>query len=690
MGKYSQANRLISVTTPLGQDVLLLEAFSGTEAISRPFQFELEMLAESKTAVKFDQVLGRTMTITVLMPDNAKRYLSGVCAALREGQEVRASQGDQNFIRYRAEVMPAFWLLSRKVRTRIFQQKSVTDILKEVITGVTGLDVSWQINAQMKPRDYVVQYRESDFAFASRLMEEEGIFYFFKHTSSGHQMVVSDNAQAFVDVPAPAKVLFDDITSAENELRISVWEKKQELTSGKVTFWDYCFEMPDKNLAADQSIRATGKAGTISHQLKVGGNDQFEIYDYPGGYAGRFDGVAPGGSDQAAKLQDIFTDNTRTAVTRMQQEAVRGLTITGGSDCRHFVSGGKFTLDGHFNANGSYLLTRVTHDASLRGAYTAGGSVPLDYSNTFECLPGDVPFKPDRTTPRPLVHGTQTATVVGPSGEEIFTDKYSRVKVQFHWDREGKNDASSSCWIRVGTTWAGKQWGTIHIPRIGQEVIVAFLEGDPDQPIIVGSVYNAQQMPPYTLPDNKTQSGIKTRSTLKGAAENFNELRFEDKKGSEQVYFHAEKNFDRVVENNDTLKVGSDKADDGSQTIEIYKNRTETVKTGDEKVTIEQGNRTHSVKKDDTLTVEGKQTITITGNQALTIKTGDQTIQVNSGKIATQAQVSIELKVGAASAKIEPAAITLSVGAGTVKVEAEGITLQAPQIKLASANISIG
>ncbi len=578
------------------------------------------------------------------------------------------------------------------------------DILKEV---VTGFDVAWQIQGTFKPRDYVVQYRESDFAFASRLMEEEGIFYWFKHSASGHQMIVANTPQSHQDVQAPAKITFVDVGgAAETELRIRSWEKRQELTSGKSTLWDYCFEMPDKNLAADQSIRATAKSGTISHQLKVAGNDQFEIYDCPGGYAGRFDGIAPGGAEQASKLQDIFQDNTRTVAIRMQQEAVRAVTVKATSDCRHFVTGSKFTLDKHFNGDGSYVLTRITHRAFMQGAYTTGGKVKLDYSNTFECLPLDVPFRPARTTPRPVVHGTHTAEVVGPQGEEIFTDKYSRVKVQFPWDREGKKDAGSSCWIRVGTPWAGKQWGMIHIPRIGQEVIVAFLEGDPDQPIIVGSVYNAQQMPPYTLPDNKTQSGLKTRSALKGSADNFNELRFEDKKGSEDIYFHAEKNFDRVVENNDTLQVGSDKADDGSQTIQIWKNRTETIKTGDEKVTLEKGSRTHAIKKDDTLTIEGKNTITITGDQALTIKSGNQTIKVSSGKIETEAAQSILLKVGGATAKIEPAAITLTVGAGsakieaaaitlavgagTVKVEAEAITLQAPQIKLASANISIG
>ena len=499
---------------PLAKDTLLLEGFTGTEEISQLFHFKLDMLAESKTAIQFDKVLGRAMTVTVVLPDASERYISGMCVILTEGEELAAAQGEENFIRYRAEIVPAFWLLQRKVRSRVFQQLAVPDILKAVITGFS---VSWQLQGTYKPRDYVVQYRESDFAFASRLMEEEGIFYWFKHTSSGHQMIVANTPQSHQDVQAPVKITFADVGgAAETELRIRTWEKRQELTSGKSTLWDYSFEMPDKNLAADQGIRATAKSGTISHQVKVANNDQLEIYDFPGGYAGRVDGIAPGGAEQASKLQDIFQDNTRTVGIRMQQEAVRAVTIKGNSDCRHFVTGSKFTLDKHFNGDGSYVLTRIVHKAFMQGAYTTGGKVKLDYSNIFECLPVDVPFRPARTTPRPVVHGTHTAEVVGPQGEEIFTDKYSRVKVQFHWDRVGKKDAGSSCWIRVGTPWAGKQWGMIHIPRIGQEVIVAFLEGDPDQPIIVGSVYNADQMPPYTLPDNKTQSGLKTRSALKG------------------------------------------------------------------------------------------------------------------------------------------------------------------------------
>jgi type VI secretion system secreted protein VgrG len=624
---YTQENRSISVTTPLGKDVLLLEGFTGSEGLSTPFRFTLELLAEDPKKVVFDKLLGQSVTVTVLMPENKKRYISGKVSRLTQGARAAAAKKDATFIRYRAEIVPAVWFLGKKRQSRVFQQLSVPDILKKVLTG---LDVDYQIQGTFEQRNYCVQYQETDLDFASRLMEEEGIYYFFKHTSSKHQMIVANTTQGHPEVPEITKAAYDE----SGEHRIYLWEKSQEIRSGKYTAWDYHFEMPDKHLEADETIRDFFKAGGVTHKLKVGGAEKDEIFDFPGGYAKRFDGIDKGGGEQASDLQKIFQDNKRTVGIRLQQEAWPGLVISGASDCRQFTSGHKFKLEKHGDNNGNYVLTRLEHAAQMKGAYTAGGKVSLEYSNSFACVPLEVAYRPPQVTPRPVIHGPQTAFVVGPKGQEIFTDKYGRVKVQFNWDRDGKADASSSCWVRVATPWAGKTWGMIHIPRIGQEVVVSFVEGDPDQPLIVGSVYNANQMPPYTLPDNMTQSGIKSRSTTQGAAENFNELRFEDKKGSEEVYFHAEKDFKRVVENNDNLKVGSDKADDGSQTIEIYKDRTVTIKTGSETFKVETKGRTQDIKMDDSLKVGGKLTV--------------------------EATQSIELKVGASSVKIEPSKVTIS------------------------------
>ncbi|HET6576488.1 MAG TPA: type VI secretion system tip protein TssI/VgrG, partial [Fimbriiglobus sp.] len=561
MPKYSQAGRLLAVTTPLGPDALLLARFAGTEALSELFEFRLDLLAERDTDVPFDKLLGQSATVALKRPDGSYRHFNGIVNRVSQGEMVSGPYGGQTFVRYAATVAPQVWLLTCKAQSRIFQQVNVPDILKQVFAG---FDVDWQVQGTFHPRDYCVQYRETDWAFASRIMEEEGIYYFFKHSDGAHKLVVANTPAGHPDVPAPTAAVYETIAGGRPpDDRVHYWAKTQEVRSGKYTLWDHCFELPGQHLDATKTIQETVTVGTVDHKLKVGGNDKLELYDYPGAYAQRFDGVAPGGGDRKSDVQKIFEDNSRTVGIRMQQEAAPGLTIAGSSGCRQLAAGHKFSLQRHFNADGEYLLTRVSHSADAAAEYTQANGPEPAYQNSFTCIPAGLPFRPPQATPKARVAGTHTATVVGPPGEEIFTDKYSRVKVQFHWDRQGKNDADSSCWVRVATLWAGKQWGMIHIPRIGQEVVVDFLEGDPDQPIIVGSVYNAEQMPPYALPDHRTQSGLKTRSSLKGTEANFNELRFEDKKGAEQVYFHAERNFDRVVENDDTISVGFEDHDPG-------------------------------------------------------------------------------------------------------------------------------
>jgi type VI secretion system secreted protein VgrG len=608
MPTYTQKERLMSVTTALGPDVLLLTGFTGRETISQPFSFHLDLVADNKTDIPFDKVLGQKVMMQIQLPDKKLRFFNGIASRISQGER------DETFTTYRMEVVPQFWLLSRKTQSRIFQHLSVRDILKKVLTG---LDVSIELKGNYQPRDFCVQYRESDFAFASRLMEEEGIFYFFKHTENGHTLVLGDSP-IHPDVPGEICPIFDNNTGGTREEdRVYTWEKVQELRSGKVTLWDHCFELPHKHLEADKTIADSALAGTITHKLKVGPTEQLELYDYPGEYAGRFDGVNGGGGEQPAEIQKIFEDNKRTVAIRMQEETVHTLLIQGTSKCRQLTAGHKFTLQRHFNANGAYVLTGVQHSAHLNDYRSDDFNV--DYTNSFTCIPAALPFRPPRLTPRPTVLGSQTAVVVGPPGEEIFTDKYGRVKVQFHWDREGQNNADSSCWVRVSTLWAGKNWGVIHIPRIGQEVLVDFLEGNPNDPVIVGSVYNADMMPPYNLPANKTQSGIKSRSSLGGSPANFNEIRFEDKKGAEQIFIHAEKNQDIEVENNETHSVGHDrtKTIDHDETSHIKNNRTETVDK-DETISIH-GNRTEIVDKKEQITIGEDRSLSVGKNEDITI-----------------------------------------------------------------------
>lgn len=665
MPTSTQAHRPLAVTTPLGPDVLLLTGFQGTEGLSQLFSFQLDLVAEIGTDIAFDKLLGQPITLRVQVTDDKPRFFSGICIRLSQGES------DASFTGLQMEVVPKFWLWSKRVQSRIFQHVSVPDILKEVLKG---LEVTYELQGTFQPRDYCVQYRESDFHFASRLMEEEGIYYYFKHSDKGHQLIVANTPQSHADLPLAAtlyyKTLLRHDTTSEN--CVFRWAKTQTLTSGKVTLWDHCFELPHKHLDADKSIQDTVAVGKANHKLTVGDNGHLEIYDYPGGYAQRFDGVDRGGGAQAADIQKIFDDNKRTVGIRMQQEAATSLQIAGSSNYRQLTSGHKFTLDlvpgevegKALKAEGAYVLTSVTHAARMETDYRSGDWSGLAYHNDFECLPAALPYRPARKTHKPVVAGSQTAVVVGPAGEEIFTDKYSRVKVQFHWDRQGKNNAGSSCWIRVATHWAGKQWGLIHIPRIGQEVVVDFLEGDPDQPIITGSVYNAEMMPPYALPGSKTQSGIKTRSSMGGSPETFNEICFEDKKGAELLYIRAEKDQIIAVENDEAHWVGHDrlKTVDHDETTLVHHDRTETV-DNNETITIH-GNRTETVDLNETITVHGNRTETVDKNESITVSQNRTRMVAIAETVTVGAAQAIT--VGAARAVTVGAVQTITVGADQI------------------------
>ncbi len=726
----TQANRQMELITPLGTDKLLIVGFSGTEAISELFRYDIEVVAEKGTDAPFDKILGQSITIRLNLPENKKRFFNGICSKFS-----RADIGTK-FTSYRLEMVPKLWLLTLQSQSRIFQHLSVPDILKKVLSGI---DHSLNVQGTFHPRDFCVQYRESDFHFLSRLMEEEGIYYFFKHTESGHQMVLANTPQGHPALAEGSTLIHSShVGVGGDQSRIFGWKKTQELMTGKVTLWDHCFELPHRHLEATKPIIDSASLGEVNHKLKLSMNGNLEAYDFPGAYAQRFDGIDKGGGEQPAEIQKIFEDNVRTTGIRMQELASPTLYAEAKSSYRHVISGHKFTFkptpDDHAStglmAAGSYVITAVKHECRVSSNYHSGDWGGMDYNNLFKCQPEALPFRPPRKAVKPVVQGSQTAVVVGPAGEEIFVDKYSRVKVQFHWDREGKNNADSSCWLRVGTPWAGKNWGMIHIPRIGQEVIVDFLEGDPDQPIIVGSVYNADMMPPYPLPDNKTQSGVKSRSSLKGTPTDFNELRFEDKKDAEHVYFHAQKDFFRVVEHNDDLKVGFGVKEgiktheDGSQTVAIYNNQK--INVGDKKckdgsqtetiwnnqtVTIGAG-KTESNKGDQTVKIwnnqeivvgdgkganpDGSQTETIWKNQTLIIKEGDRTKTIEKGNetitlkkgnrettldqgndtlTLKQGNLTIEAKAG----KIEISAaqsIELKVGGNSIKIEQSGVTMK--------------
>jgi len=576
---YTQDNLLFSISTPLGKDKLLLNGFHGEEQVSGLFQFTLEMVSEDK-ALDFDEIVGKDATITIECSNGSKRYISGMVSRF-----VQAGITAE-FSTYYAELRPWAWMLTMTTDSRIFQNKSVPDIIEAVFTDLGFSDYRNALKGTYTAREYCVQYQESAFSFISRLMEDEGIFYFFEHTDGKHTLVLGDDADANSPCENLSSAQYRNTrsgdTSMEDDLILEC-QMEQQITAGTYAVHDYNFETPDTNLLASVS----------------GNNGKMKQFEYPAGFDNKDLG------EQKAKV-------------RIESCEAKARVLEGVSTCRAFVTGHTFKMIEHprTDLNSTYVLKWISHKYSREG-----------YSNTFKALPSDVPYRAPMATPKALIHGAQTAIVVGKEGEEIWTDKYGRIKVQFHWDREGKEDENSSCWIRVDQGWAGKKWGGLFLPRIGQEVLVSFLEGDPDRPIITGAVYNANQTMPYDLPTDQTKSTIKTNSSKGGSG--FNEIRFEDKKDAEELFIQAQKDMKIDILND--------------QTSTITKNRTTTIQEENDTLTVEKGDRIINVNTGkETHEVKGTRTLTITGNETHTNKadissdiSGNETHEVKGTRALT-------------------------------------------------------
>ncbi len=622
---YLQEHRFLFVETPLGPNDLLLESYTGHEAISELFSFQLELLSEDQK-IDFAGLLGSKFSFGVAGPDGThKRYVHGIVTAFAQ------LPSHERLAHYRATISPNIWRLTRKRQSRIFQHLSVPDILRAVLQG---FDVDYDLRRPYIAREYCVQYRESDFEFVSRLMEEEGIFYFFKQDGDGDRLILADTAVSHADIQGNSRLVYDELAGGQrDEPRIFDWQKSQGWDSGKYTLRDHCFELPHNNLQADQEILPDVQVGKITHKLNVGGNtSEMEVYDYPGGYAKHFE--CGTGDD----ISPIFDENKRAAGSGMERIETAQFVIRGQSNVYDLTPGYRFTLERHFNGDGQYVVTSVTHSAQEGGFYSGiDGEGKEHFSNTFTCLPMTLPFRPPCSTRKPQVRGCQTAYVVGPAGEEIYTDKHGRVKVQFHWDRDGNNDEKSSCWVRVASMWAGKGWGAIHLPRVGQEVVVDFLEGDPDRPIVVGSVYNSENPTPYALPNDQTMSGIKSRSSKDGSADNCSEIVIEDKKGSEFIRIHAEKDLREHVEKDSYEYVGNDRhlVVDGSQAEKVGGDKHLTVQ-GERREAIQGGlsqqvGGSHNTKVGSVYTVESGQEVHIKGGMKVIIEAGMQLSLIGPG-----------------------------------------------------------
>jgi type VI secretion system secreted protein VgrG len=637
---YTQDNRKTAIKTPLGKDVLLLEAFSGAEHVSQLFRFDVTLLAEVDKTIDFNAIVGQPVTIRTFTPAG-DRHFHGIVSRFSEGRS------DSTFTTYHAEVVPWLWMLTQTADCRIFQDKPVPDIITQIFTDLGFSDYALHLQRSYPPREYCVQYRETDFNFVSRLMEQYGIFYYFEHSDGKHTLVLADMPAAHQPCPRQAKARFHRGEGTLTEHVVTDWRHAQSVRPGKYSMTDYNFEMPSVSLAVNVASAV--------------GVPKLEIYDYPGEYQKRADGES-------------------LVRTRIEEEECQRVIVDGRSTCAGFTCGYKFELTEHtrLSQNGPYVLTSVQHSAQEPGYRSETGQ--FTYENTFTCIPAAVPYRAPRRTPRPVVEGVQTAEVVGVAGEEIYTDKYGRVKIQFHWDREGKKNEKSSCWVRVSHPWAGKSWGSVSIPRIGQEVIVDFLEGDPDQPIITGRVYNFEQMPPYALPASGVISGVKSNSTKGGGG--YNEISLNDTKGSEVIVIHGQKDMETTIEHDRTESIGND------ETISVGRNRTESVGK-DETIAIG-GNRSEDVAKDETIAIAGNRNETVGKSEAIdiaenrTVTIGkkeqitvgeDRTISVGKNNQLTVGKNLVVSAVDSVMIQTGDASITMKKD-GTIVIKGKDITLE--------------
>lgn len=678
-------NDLAWMSGSYSTDGLMMSRAIVREGLSKLTETTIEFAA-TKAQPKLEDLVGKQMNVHVKRNADTEQQFSGLCISVeylgfRNGYEM-----------YVAEVRPWFWLLTRTQDLRVFQEKTTVDIIKQLFSEYGFNDFTDKLSESYSTREYCLQYRESDYAFLCRLMEEEGIYFYFDSTTSPsnpEKLVLCDGVSGHLPVKGSSDIEFHsrDDRDRRREEHISEWAKEEILTRGKVTLNDFDFLTPSADLETTSAI-PKGK-----HSYK-----SYEIYDYQGHYR------------KEASL------GTKRARVQMEAQAVRHKRWRGASSVATVGTGYTFKMTNHpvKDNNQEYLVIEAEHHVKVAWDYGERESqkklaeqakkmrrdikprnmdVPEEmehdvYAGTFTAIEKSEQYRAPLVTPWPEVQGLQTATVVGKSGEEIWTDEHGRIKVQFHWDREGKKNETSSCFVRVMTPWSGKNWGMVAIPRMGQEVVIQFEDGNPDRPICTGMLYNAETMPPYTYPDDQTQLGIKTNSSKGGGG--YNELMFDDKKDSELMRVQAEKDHQMLVKDRSTVTVGLDapspevtEADEKSYVLTVEENVTETVNKGDRAETVKTGNMTVDVEKGNlTETIDkgnvelnvntGNLTETIAkGNHKETVKLGNLTIDVTAGKIAMSAGQEIKLTVGASEVKIDNSGV--SIKGPMIKIEGTGM-----------------
>lgn len=639
---------------------LLLKRAIVREGLSTLTQTTVEFQSKNK-AEKLDQIVGHTMNLHVTTEDGTDQKFSGLCISV-ENLGMRDGYGH-----YVAEVRPWFWLMTRTQDCRVFQHETAVDIIKKLFNEYGFSDFRDRLSGSYEAREYCLQYRESDFDFLCRLMEEEGIYYYFDSSSdknAAEKLLLCDGISGHSPINGTSTVEFHARDDADRRRKdhIAEWGKEEILTRGKVTLNDFDFISPTADLE-------------VNNQIEKGSHTQkdYEVYDYPGHYR-----------------KNAGLGGTQARV-RMEAEAIRHKRWRGASSVRTLGTGYTFKLKNHpeREANAEYLVVDTVHYLQVAGDFAERESrrrqgrdsnemrhdlkaINMDfpeemkgdaYASTFGAIPKQDQYRAPLNTPWPEIAGLHTAIVTGPGGEEIWTDEHGRIKVQFHWDREGSSDEKSSCFVRVVTPWSGKGWGMVAVPRIGQEVVIQFEEGDPDRPICTGMLYNKDTMPPYTYPDDQTQMGFKTNSSKGGGG--YNEWMFEDKKDAEMMRVQAQKDHQMLVKNKSVVTIGVDEIDagahdeDGCLSQVVQQHVTETIQDGDHFFTIETGSQEIEIKTDKTQTIEGKHTKTITGDDSTTVKMGDMTVDVSTGKIEMTAAIEILLTVGSSSIKIDNTGVTI-------------------------------
>ena len=618
---------LFGLTTS-GQTGLLFKDMLAEEELGRLFEFDVLAVAPSES-IQAEDLLGTPASVSVELADGSSRYFHGlVCAMGIEGTIGR-------MFCYRLILRPWLWLMTRRSDTRVFQEVTLEQILKAVFKPFSD-DYQFQLSGVLPKYDYCVQYRETDFDFISRLMEQEGIYYYFRHEAGKHTMVIVNSPSAHQTGPYQETFQYRELPSVHAGMEpITQWKSRREIQSGQVVLRDYDFTRPKVSLE------------TVSKATRNKASAKLEVYDYPGIYSTKAEG------DRYSRL-------------RVEELQARYARIDGSGPVRGLACGYRFTLAGHprVEENQAHLVVSSRVECSYSGY--ASASETTSYQCHFTAIPGNEIFRPKRRTAKPSVAGVHTAIVVGPAGEEIHTDQHGRVKVQFHWDRLGKSDEKSSCWVRVSSPLAGQSWGMIALPRTGQEVVVDFLEGDPDRPLITGRVYNGGQKPPYALPDHGTVSTNKSHSSKGGGTSDFNELRFEDKAGQEQVWLQAQKDFHQRVKNDLSLEVM------GNQQALVSKDRTEKVdgavqlKVG--KDLVHEVTGAYSVKTSKDFIADSSLSISLHSGTDLDTKIGNNfgldagvNVHIKAGvNVVIEAGVMLTLKAGGSSLVLGPAGVMVN------------------------------